>query len=215
MEILEKLFSSGARVKMLRFFLMNPEAVFTPAQIAKSCRLTRAKVRQEANLLKAIGFLKKGIRETQIVFPARGGSASGRKTKRRPRKKREPGFQLHSLFPYLRELRALVVEAASISRELLTRRFKRLGKGIRLVLLSGVFIKSSVPGHIDILVVGDNIKRSKVEKILGKIETELGKELNYALFDTKEFKYRQGMYDRFILDILESEHDILINNQGA
>ncbi len=188
MEALDKLFGSPHRVKVMRFFLMNSSGVFLPPEVAKSSRISRPRVRKELNFLKSVGFLKK---------------------------KHGAEFYLNNLFPYLREFRALVIESAPISRELLQKRFKRLGKGIRLVLLSGVFIKSSVPGHIDILVVGDNIKRSKVEKILGQIETELGKELNYALFDTKEFKYRQGMYDRFILDILESEHDVLIDNLKA
>ncbi|HBT81608.1 hypothetical protein A2757_02690 [Candidatus Giovannonibacteria bacterium RIFCSPHIGHO2_01_FULL_48_47] len=195
MEALNKLLGGEARVKTMRLFLANPEQVFTLREAAKSLRVSRPKIRRELKFLNSAGFIKKGIKKIE--------------------KKREPGFVLNPFFPFARQFRALVVEAASISREIIARRFKRLGKGLRLVLLSGVFIDRATPGHIDILMVGDNIKRSKVEKILGKIEAELGKELNYALFDTKEFKYRQGMYDRFILDILESEHDILINNQGA
>lgn len=202
MEVLEKLLGSGTRIKVMRFFLMSPEGIFTLKDAAKSLRLGAAKVKRELTLLGKTGFLKQRIKESEIFF----------KTKKRPKKKREKGFVLNQFFPFLREFRALIVEAAPISRELLQRRFRSLGRGLRLVLLSGIFTNKETPGHVDILVVGDSIRRSRIEKILGKIEAELGKELKYVIFDTNEFKYRQGMYDRFLHDILESEHDVLIDN---
>ncbi len=39
----------------------------------------------------------------------------------------------------------------------------------------------------------------------------MGRELTYAVMTAEEFKYRQGMYDKFVWDILESEHDKLID----
>lgn len=204
-EVLGKLLGSEARVKVMRLFLVNPGEVFTPLKISKSLKLNRAKLRREITLLKSIGFLKRGISETEVFV----------KSKKRLKKKREPGFHLNNLFPYNRELRALVVDASPISRELVIKRFKRLGRGLRLVVLSGIFINRPDSVGTDVLVVGDNLRRSKVEKIFGKIESEIGKELNYTLFDTEEFKYRQGMYDGFILDIFEREHDVLIDQMGA
>ncbi|MBI2024366.1 hypothetical protein HYT00_03210 [Candidatus Giovannonibacteria bacterium] len=197
---LEKLFGSPARVKILRFFLMNTEEAFTLAEISKLAKIPRLKTRKEINFLLALGFIKKAVKETQFI-------AKNKKIK----KKREPGFKLFSLFPHVRGLQSLLLGSLPVSRELLTKRFKVLGRGIKFVALSGIFTGDEGGGP-DIFVVGDNVKKSKLEKILGKVESEIGKELNYVLFDTNEFKYRQSMYDRFVLDILDKEHDVLIDN---
>ena len=42
------------------------------------------------------------------------------------------------------------------------------------------------------------------------MEAEIGKELRYAVLNTKEFIYRLDMYDKFIRDILDYPHERLI-----
>ncbi len=201
-EILEKLFGSGARVKIMRFFLANPYDVFTIEDASKTLRLSKSKVRREIKSLLAMKFLRKGMKETEII------SARTKRIK----KWKEPGLALNNIFPYMRELKALLVESLSISRELLIKRFRRLGRGLKLILLSGLFTQRPGEGRLDVLVVGDNIRKAELEKILGEIEAEIGRELQYAFLSTAEFQYRQGMYDKFVRDILESEHDVLIDN---
>ena len=201
-EILDKLFGSGARVKIMRFFLVNPYDVFTIEDASQTLRLSKSKVRRETKSLFSMKFLRKGMKETEII--------SGRT--KRLKKRKELGFAFNNIFPYARELKALLVESLSVSRELLIKRFRRLGRGLKLVLLSGLFTQRPGEGRLDILVVGDGIRKAELEKILGKIEAEIGRELQYAFLSTAEFQYRQGMYDKFVRDILESEHDVLIDN---
>jgi predicted transcriptional regulator len=209
MEVLDKLFGSGARVKVMRFFLMSPQEVFMVKEVAKTTRLSRAKISREINLLKSIGFLEKGAREKKLT------SGSGRKTKKRTRTKKEVGARLNHSFPYIRELNSLILETSSISRELLAKRFKKLGKKLGLIVLAGVFVGRPDKNSLDVLVVGDSIRKGSVEKILKKIESEIGRELNYALFSIDDFKYRWGMYDKFLHGIFDGEHDKLIDNIGV
>ena len=201
-ETLDKLFGSAARVKVMRFFLRNPEKVFTLFEVSRTLGLPRARAQKETTFLSSLGFLRKGTKEVEFSF----------KGKKRLKKKRVPGLFLHSLFPYVRELRSLLVQAVPLSRELLAKRFRRLGRGLKLVILSGIFVKGQGEDKVDVLVVGDTIRKSRVENILGKMEAQLGKELTYAFLSTEEFRYRKGMYDRFVTDILESEHEVLIDN---
>lgn len=199
-----KLLGGEARVKVMRFFLTNPYEVFAPPDIARILKIPKKKLRQELKGLLGLKFLRKGVKETEVI------SARTKRLK----KKKEPGFALNNIFPYARELRQLVVEASSVSRELLQKRFKKLGRGLKLVILSGFFSGRTGEENLDILVVGENIRRSAVEKIIGKIEAEIGKELRYALFSTEDFKYRRSMYDKFIMEILEGGHEKLIDNLG-
>jgi hypothetical protein len=60
------------------------------------------------------------------------------------------------------------------------------------------------------LIVGDNIKRRKVEEEIRKLEAEIGVELAYAVFDSKEFSYRLNMYDKLVRDILDFPHEIIL-----
>lgn len=44
------------------------------------------------------------------------------------------------------------------------------------------------------------------------LESEIGKELDYVVFDTKEFMYRMEMYDKLVCDILDYPHIKLFEN---
>src|SRR3989344_5824670 len=131
MEILDKLLGSNYRAKIMRFFLMNQGEVFTLEQVSKSSKVLKSRLKKEINLLMSAGFIKK---------------------QKKIKKRKEPGFVLNALFPYVREFRALVVDAAPVSRELIIKRFKRLGRGLKLALLSGVFVGKAEVNVPDILV---------------------------------------------------------------
>jgi len=47
--------------------------------------------------------------------------------------------------------------------------------------------------------------------VFEKLEAEIGKELVYAVFSSKDFSYRLGMYDRFVHDILDYPHEKILN----
>ena len=187
---LGKLFGSSGRVKIIRFFLMNPEGAFALNHIAQSAKVSKEMARRELNLLRDINFIRRSIKGKEKIF------------------------QLNNLFQYNRALKHLTVESVPISRDLLLRRFRELGRGLKFVVLSGIFAGLS-SGGLDILIVGDNIRKGKLDKILGKTESELGREIKYVLFDTKEFKYRHSMYDKFVMDVLDNEHDVLIDSLKA
>jgi hypothetical protein len=61
------------------------------------------------------------------------------------------------------------------------------------------------------LIVGDSLKREVLEKEIVTLESEIGRELSYAVFETKEFNYRITMYDKLIRDVLENKHSLIIN----
>jgi hypothetical protein len=42
------------------------------------------------------------------------------------------------------------------------------------------------------------------------MEAEIGGELSYAVFETKEFLYRLNMYDKLVRDILDYPHEVVV-----
>lgn len=211
MNILEKLFGSGARVKLLRFFLLSPEKIFEPKEAAKILRVFSGSVSKEARFLLSIGFLKKASRTDVFV--------KKNKNKSKIIKKRIKGIQLSPTFPYLLALRNLIVGALPASREKMLKFFKNKGK-IKLLVLGGVFAGDfaedilSDAQKLDLLVAGE-VKRGPVERFIKKVEAEVGKELNWTLLGTREFEQRFAMHDKLIRDILDYPHEFLINKLGV
>jgi len=186
MDILGKLFGSENRVKIIRLFLLNPEEIFETKEISQRSKVRAPYLRREISLLSKINF----IRQKTI-------------------KKGVKGWQLSEIFPYLLPLRNLTLNAAPINTPQLIKKIKSAVKP-KLVILSGIFIQED-NSRVDMLIVGDAMKKNKLDKVIQDIESKVGKELDYAFFETKEFLYRMGMYDRLVRDILDYPHEKVLN----
>ncbi len=201
MDILAKMFGGVARVKIMRLFLLNPEQGFETATVADRSRLSSSVSRQTVNQLSAMSLVKKKsfIKET----------TDGRTGK--IKKKRVQGWFLNSEFPYIKEMKALLVEGDFFKHDDLVKRFRPAGR-IHLLVVSGVFIQQS-DSRLDVLVVGDNISKKYVQKTIAVLESELGKELAYAVFDSADFKYRVSMYDKLLRDMFDFPHARLLSSK--
>jgi DNA replication initiation complex subunit (GINS family) len=94
----------------------------------------------------------------------------------------------------------------------MARKLSKVGR-IKMALISRALINSDL-GRIDLFLVGDDIHERKLHKFLLELEAEVGKEIQYASMDSKEFEYRYQMFDRFVRDIFEKPHEKLINKLG-
>ena len=179
MEILGKILGSPARVKIMRLFLLNPGKGFSTQEIGKRSRVNQDTLRRELNLLTTVGFIKK--RPKDWIF--------------------------NSTFKYAVEIEDLLINSDSVDNSSLEEIFKKSGK-VKLVIAAGIFIKNK-DSRVDLLIVGDRLKRAKIEESVHKLESEIGTELVYAVFDTKEFAYRLNMYDKLVRDILDFPNEVI------
>lgn len=200
MDILAKLFGSPSRVKLMRLFLMNPEDVFDMPEVSKRSKVPSAQLRKEIKLLLDIGLIKQRVIVKMI--PKRGGKEGALD------KKKVNGYGMDPSFPYLSALRSLVTEIA-LGKEDVAARFRNCGQ-MKLIIVSGIFLDES-NSRVDILLVGDKLKRPIIEGVLRRLEAELGKELTYGILESAEFDYRYGIYDKFIRDILDYPHLVVLN----
>ena len=193
METLAKLFGGQARVKIMRLFLLNNNS-FEVTDVVGRSRVTKANARKEINVLSAMGFIK-----NKIV--TKEGS--------RGAKKKVSTWHLNTAFQYLDSVRDLLIDPTLLVQEDLTSRFKPIGK-IKLLLVSGVFIGDK-KSRVDILIVGDKLKKNILQQVIKGLEVEIGKEINYVVFDSEEFKYRLDMYDKLVCDVIDLPHEKLID----
>ncbi len=207
MDILAKLFGSPARVKIMRLFLMNPEDIFEKAEIGRRSKVSSDLLRKELKLLLDIGLIAERTmvrlipRKTSPKKPTKEGDEPMDRVK-------VNGFGMDPSFPYLGALRALVTDIV-LGKEDVSARFRNCGQ-MKLIIVAGVFLDES-DSRVDILLVGDKLKKTAIEGVLRRLEAELGKELTYGILETPEFEYRYGIYDKFIRDVIDYPHLVVLN----
>ncbi|MCK5026809.1 MAG: hypothetical protein KAS07_00155 [Candidatus Pacebacteria bacterium] len=194
------LFGSGARVKIIRLFLLNSEDVFENAVIAKRSKVTASVVRKELALLLKAGLIRKKSFFKEIPPKTKSG---------KPKKKRVCGWALNGSFELLKPLRDFLINTEPMRKDEISNKFKHVGK-IKLLVISGIFIQDR-DSRVDLLIVGDNLKKGLIENALQAVEAEVGKEISYAYFDTQEFLYRIDICDKFVRDVVDYPHQRVIN----
>ncbi len=184
-KILENLFGSRLKARMLRFFLLNPERDYSVAEVAKKNMLKVSEVRKEIKNLKKIKFVNE------------------RNRKRRKFYYLNPGFIFKS------ELKSLVAKSNAYPQCNILKKIKSVGN-VKLAVVSGVFLDCP-KSKADMILAVDSVNRRKLAKLISSIEAEIGKEVRYVLMTSDELKYRVNMMDRFILDFIKGPHDKIID----
>ena len=196
--ILDILFGSPEKAKVLKVFFRNPEAFFSIEDIQKNTKLTKAKIQREITALLKIGAITKEVKIESIL---------GLQKNKKPQKINV--FKVNPAFPLSEELKNLVMKLVPLANKSIGDKIKNLGQ-VKLALVSGFFLNYPA-SRIDLLIVGDRMDRRKMSNFLSRVETETGKSIRYVVMSSDEFQYRVGMFDRFLKDILELPHQKLIN----
>lgn len=189
-KILETLFDSRVRVKILKLLFRNSEGRFGIKEIAVRTQEDQLTVRKEVKKLLAVGLLKFKNND-------------------------QSGHVLNPNFEFFQELKNLILKSSPAEQSTVIEKLNKLGR-VKLAVIAGIFMnkESDDPLTTDFLIVGDDIDRKKLRFFLKSLEADVGKEIRFAVMDKEEFKYRLAMFDRFIRVLLESPHEKLINKLG-
>jgi hypothetical protein len=201
MEILAKLFGSSSRVKIIKLFLFNPTQGFSKLDVARRTKVSIAITRKEINMLEQIGMLKSCVFLPEVI--------EGEEDEVKSKIKKTAGFMVNPSFEFLKQLQILLVHINPLRHDEILKRLNNVGK-LKLVIVAGVFIQN-FDSRLDILIVGEKIKTGMVDHALKYLESEIGKELRYAVFETDDFKYRLNIYDKLIRDVLDYPHQKIVN----
>jgi len=200
MEILDKIFGNAAKVRMMRLFILNPEKQFSVEEIVGRTLSKEKEVRTELAIFEKIDL-------------ARRRTVSRKENPESVRSKKTQVWMLNQKFIYFDELKSFLINANLVKNSDLIKRIGRVGK-IKLIVLAGVFLNQMDESRLDLLVVGDEIRRVSFENIVKSLESELGKEVKYAFFATADFAYRLNMYDKLIRDLLDYPHQVVLDRIG-
>jgi len=188
----------------MRLFLFNPTETFDLEQIMERAKVSGSAARQEVQMMDKIGLVKKHSFFKDFTV----GKGKNQKTVRR----RIVGWTVNQEFDYLEPLQDLLIHISPLRNSEILKRVTRAGK-LKLVIVSGVFI-NNWDSRLDILVVGDGLRKSMLENMMKTLESEIGREIRYTLFETPDFQYRLGIYDKLIRDILDFPHEKILDKLG-
>ncbi|MDP3566399.1 nucleotidyltransferase domain-containing protein [Sediminibacterium sp.] len=185
--MLNKIFTSKTRVKILTLFLMNPENEMFIREISRRIDENINAVRRELSNLENIGLLiskNKGNMKYYII---------------------NKDF---SIYP---ELKSIILKTEGVSK-VIKNDLINLGN-IELAFIYGSFAsgKDNLSSDLDIFLVGD-IKEDPLIKELSKLEKTLSREINYVLFNKEEFDKRIKEEDPFISNVLNEPKIIILKN---
>jgi len=193
--MLEHLFGSRTRLKLLMLFLQKPDETFYVRELTRLIGTQINAVRRELQNLTTIGLLIEGV-----------GKDEGEGQKRPGLKRRY--YTANQEFPLMQEVRALLIKAYALMEWKLDDQVRKLGD-VRYLSFMGIFLgQRNQP--VDMFIVGD-LDRAGLKTLMQEAEKRLGIEINYTVMAPQEFAYRKEMADRFLEGIMKAPKNVVIN----
>lgn len=195
--MLEQLFGSKTRVKLLHMFFQFPERSFYVREVARLADVQLNAVRREIANLENLGLLM------PISINEAADSAENVGTGR------SKYYRLNGACLLYFELKSLLLKAQMLQeRELIELLKEKAGK-LKMLLLTGSFTEANDIGT-DVLMVGE-VRPMVVAKIIAEFEKNLGKSIRYTIMTEKEFMERREIGDKFLYSIFEGKHMAIVD----
>lgn len=191
--MVEQLFGSKTRVKLLQLFYSNPNRSFYVREITRKIDEQINSVRRELANLLSVGIISSDTTNNRLYYEVN--------------QKYEHYDAFLSIFGGKKLEKSIDgVEVKDDTKDEL----KQLGK-VDLALLTGQFTRDETAG-IDFLVVGD-VNHKAIENYVSELEKREGKDIRYTYMTTDNFHYRKQINDRFITKLMEAKKQILTDKE--
>lgn len=198
--MLEYIFGSKTRHKLLRLFFKYPDQNFFVRELSRRINGQINAIRREID----------NLTKMQIIVAVENKNVPAEtKGKKNLAEARRKYYCLNKQGRLYSELQALLTKDGLINEDKFLGMLKNLGE-VDYLILSGRFV--GLPeAQTDILVVG-NFVRKELQKLIDYFERETGDEVRYTVMTKKEFAYRRDVADKFLTDIMENKHIVALDN---
>jgi predicted transcriptional regulator len=194
--MVEQLFGSKTRVKLLQLFYSNPNRSFFVREITRKIDEQINSVRRELSNLLNIGIITSETTNNKLYY------------------------EVNQKFEYYEPLKEIfgggvkksIKKAASpdgpAGDAAEENSLKDVGR-VELAIYTGQFTRDPSAG-VDFLVVGD-VNPNALQKYVDELEKQENKELRYSFMTVPDFTYRRQINDRFITDVLGAKKQVLFD----
>lgn len=196
--MIDALFGSKTRVKLLHLFLNNPGQSFYVREITRKIDEQINSVRRELSNMMEVGIITSDSADNKLYYQVN--------------QRYEYYVPMRAIFgDSLNEANVVPTSSDELSAELSAT--IRSIPSLSLAILSGVLVRGST-SSVDVVLVG-NLPPLKVKTAIKTIERLEGRDINYSVLSYDEFYYRLSVRDRFITEILNGKHSIVIDRDNV
>ena len=192
--MIDSLFGSKTRVKLLHLFLNNPEKSFYVREITRMIDEQINSVRRELANMVSVGIVQQDAIDNKLYY------------------------SVNDDYPYIKPLAAIFSDkntegGAGAAGGVSWKDFLGRMRGLKLAIISGKLVVGS-SSAVDLLLVGDDMSAVTIKNLVKKIEKDRKIEINYAVISYDDFYYRMSVKDRFIMDIVRNKHSVLVDAEN-
>jgi predicted nucleotidyltransferase len=187
--MIDALFGSKTRVKLLHLFLNNPNRAFYVREITRKIDEQINSVRRELANMLSIGIIQSDSSNNRLYY------------------------EVNQSYVYYEPLKAIfgdnaygTEQSTPVAATDWSKRLKALGD-VRVAMLSGSLVRGST-SDVDVLLAG-NVNKTQLKRFVKQMEEEEGHSLNYTVMPYEEFYYRMSIKDRFIINIINGKFTLL------
>jgi predicted transcriptional regulator len=191
--MIEQLFGSKTRVKLLQLFYGNTNRSFYVREITRKIDEQINSVRRELANLLSIGIITSSTSNNKLYY------------------------EVDQKYQYYEPLNTIFGSnkdstKKSVGKTKATEHPIHLIGNIELAIFTGIFTRDETSG-IDILIVG-NTNPTQLSKFISDLETQESKEIRYAVMPLDEFNYRKQVNDRFVSLVIGSKKQVVVDKNN-
>jgi DNA-binding transcriptional ArsR family regulator len=197
--MLEHLFGSKTRLKLLRLFFRESEKPFFVRELTRIIDVQINAVRRELELLVAAGL----VQEVDVEA----------NTSRDPSSGLRKYYKLNKgslLYP---EIQSLLQKAKILEDQSFFQEIHEKGGDIKVFLLTGSFTGDK-RSPTDIFIVG-NLKERAIMNAIAGYEKDHGSTVRFTFMTEAEFVDRRQIMDKFLFSIFEADNIKVVNELGV
>lgn len=195
--MIDALFGSKTRVKLLHLFLSNPGKAFYVREITRLIDEQINSVRRELANMTGVGIVTSDTADNKLYYEVN--------------QRYEYYVPLRAIFADEKMPVAPQEKEASSSNKTWHDALRAL-PGVRIAVLAGILVKGST-SKVDIVVAG-NVSAARFNKVIKMAEAAEGRELNYVTLSYDDFYYRLSVRDRFIAEIISGKCVTLVDEDN-
>ena len=184
-----KIFKSKARRALFKLYFTNPDKAYYLRELERKTKIPVSMLRKELISLEKEGLFTFS-REGNLLY-----------------------YKLNKEYPLYTELKNITFKTVGVqgtlSEELSTI------KSIQAAFIYGSYAKNqaNVSSDIDLFIIGGIDENTLIKKI-SRLEKELQREINYALYSKKDFLRKKSKQNPFLEDVLKNKKILIIGGEN-
>jgi predicted transcriptional regulator len=188
--MIEQLFGSKTRVKLLQLFYSNPNRSFYVREITRKIDEQINSVRRELGNLLSIGIITSDNTNNKLYY------------------------EVNQKYEYYRPLQEIFGGGVKATKKAIdavnepANDLKAIGH-VELAVYTGQFTRDNSVA-VDFLIVGD-VNPNALQKYVDELESQENKSIRYTVMSPADFRYRQQIRDRFAVSIQQAKKQVLVD----